>query len=180
VILFIGRITPKKRLEDIIQALSLLGASAPHLFIAGSPEIESAYAEQLFRIVRECGCAARVHWLGFLDEAAKAAAYAAADVFVHASESEGMALAILEAMSAGLPVVATRGCYMTEAASAHALVQCEQGAAALAAAVAPLLADSARARAQGLAGQVHAHRVHDWEALARATMRIYTEAPSRV
>jgi hypothetical protein len=42
-----------------------------------------------------------------------------------------------------------------------------------------LLADPARARAQGLAGQAHAHRVHDWEALARATMRIYAEAPSR-
>jgi glycosyltransferase involved in cell wall biosynthesis len=179
VILFIGRITPKKRLEDIIQALSLLGASAPHLFIAGSPTAEPDYGEALFRIVRECGCAARVHWLGFLDEAAKSAAYAAADVFVHASESEGMALAILEAMSAGLPVVATRGCYMSEAASAHALIQCEQGAAALAAAVAPLLADPARARVQGLAGQAHAHRVHDWEALARATMRIYAEAPAR-
>jgi glycosyltransferase involved in cell wall biosynthesis len=90
-----------------------------------------------------------------------------------------MALAILEAMSAGLPVVATRGCYMAEAASAHALIQCEQGADALAAALAPLLADPARAHAQGLAGQAHAHRVHDWEALARATMRIYAEAPAR-
>jgi glycosyltransferase involved in cell wall biosynthesis len=180
VLLFIGRITPKKRLEDIIQALSLLGASAPHLFIAGSPDIESAYGEKLFRIVRECGCAARVHWLGFLDEAAKAAAYAASDIFLHASESEGMALAILEAMSAGLPVVATRGCYMTEAAASHALIQCEQGAAALAAAVAPLLENAARARAQGLAGQAHAHHVHDWETLARATMRIYgEEAPRR-
>jgi glycosyltransferase involved in cell wall biosynthesis len=180
VLLFVGRITPKKRLEDIIQALSLLGAAAPHLFIAGSPDIDSAYGEKLFRIVRECGCAARVHWLGFLDESAKSAAYAAADVFVHASESEGMALAILEAMSAGLPVVATRGCYMTEAAASHALIQCEQGAAALAAAVAPLLADTTRSRAQGFAGQAHAHHVHNWEALARATMRIYAEeAPRR-
>jgi glycosyltransferase involved in cell wall biosynthesis len=179
VMLFVGRITPKKRLEDIIEALSLLGASAPHLFIAGSPDVESAYGEKLFRIVRGCGCAARVHWLGFLDEAAKAAAYASADVFVHASASEGMALAILEAMSAGLPVVATRGCYMTEAASTGALVQCEQGPVALAAALAPLLADPQAARAQGLAGQAHAHHVHDWEALARATMRLYAEAPSR-
>jgi glycosyltransferase involved in cell wall biosynthesis len=179
VMLFIGRITPKKRLEDIIQALSLLGASAPHLFIAGSPTAEPDYGEKLFRIVRECGCAARVHWLGFLDEAAKSAAYAASDIFVHASESEGMALAILEAMSAGLPVVASRGCYMTEAAAAKALVQCEQGADALAASAAPLLADPARARAQGLAGQAHAPHVHDWEALARATMRIYAEAPAR-
>jgi glycosyltransferase involved in cell wall biosynthesis len=179
VLLFVGRITPKKRLEDIIQALSLLGAAAPHLFIAGSPDIDSAYGEKLFRIVRECGCAARVHWLGFLDESAKSAAYAASDIFVHASESEGMALAILEAMSAGLPVVATRGCYMTEAAASHALIQCEQGAAALAGAVAPLLADTTRSRAQGLAGQAHAHHVHGWEALARSTMRIYAEAPSR-
>ncbi len=179
VMLFVGRITPKKKLEDIIQALSLLGASAPHLFIAGSPELESAYGESLFRMVRSCGCAARVHWLGFLDEAAKASAYAAADVFVHASESEGMALAILEAMSAGLPVVATRGCYMTEAASARALIQCEQGPAALASALAPLLADRKAARALGLSGQAHAHHVHDWAALARATLRLYTEAKPR-
>jgi hypothetical protein len=68
---------------------------------------------------------------------------------------------------------------MTEAAASHALVQCEQGAAALAAAVAPLLADRPAARTQGLAGQAHAHHVHDWEALARATLRLYSEAPSR-
>ena len=176
-ILFVGRITPKKRLEDIIQALSLLGASAPHLFIAGAPDVEHDYGQHLFGIVKNCGCAARVHWLGFLDEAAKAAAYAAADVFVHASESEGMALAILEAMSAGLPVVATRGCYMTEAASARALVQCEQGPAALAAALAPLLADRQAARALGQAGQAHVHRAHAWDALARATLRLYEEGP---
>lgn len=181
VMLFVGRITAKKRLEDIIEALSLLGASAPHLFIAGSPELESAYGDSLFRLVRSCGCASRVHWLGFLDEAAKAAAYAAADVFVHASESEGMALAILEAMSAGLPVVATRGCYMSEAASAGALIQCEQGPAALAAALAPLLSNrgAARARALGQVGQVYAGRVHAWEALARATLHFYAEAKPR-
>lgn len=179
VILFVGRITPKKRLEDIIHALSLLGASAPHLFIAGSPTAEPDYGEALFRIVRGCGCAARVHWLGFLDEAAKAAAYASADVFVHASESEGMALAILEAMSAGLPVVATRGCYMTEAATANALVQCEQGPEALASALSPLLNGRALAQAQGSAGQAYVHRIHDWAALARTTLRLYSEAPSR-
>jgi hypothetical protein len=64
---------------------------------------------------------------------------------------------------------------MTEAAASHALVQCEQGAAAIAAAVAPLLANPVRARTQGLAGQAYAHQVHAWEALARVTMRIYSE-----
>jgi len=179
VILFVGRITPKKRIEDVIKALSRLAGSAPHLFIAGSPAQAPAYAESLARLVKDSGCAARVHWLGFLDESAKAAAYAAADVFVHASASEGMALAILEAMSAGLPVVATRGCYMAEAAAANALVQCEQGPAALAAALAPLLAQRASARSQGLAGQAYVHRAHEWTRLAQATLRAYQEGPAR-
>ena len=175
VILFIGRITPKKRLEDIILALSLLGASAPHLLIAGNPDHDGEYGAKLFHLVRSCGCAPRVHWLGFMDEAAKAAAYAAANVFVHASESEGMALAILEAMSAGLPVVATRGCYMSNASTAEALVQCEQGPEALAKALAPLLLNPAAARTQCQVGQAYVHRVHDWDTLAKATLKLYAE-----
>ena len=175
VILFIGRITPKKRLEDIILALSLLGASAPHLLIAGNPDHDGEYGAKLFHLVRSCGCAPRVHWLGFMDEAAKAAAYAAANVFVHASESEGMALAILEARSAGLPVVATRGCYRSHASTAEALVQCEQGPEALAKALAPLLLNPAAARTQGQVGQAYVHRVHDWDTLAKATLKLYAE-----
>ena len=175
VALFIGRITSKKKLEDIIHALSLMGLRLPHLLIGGDPAAGSAYGQALFAHVRQWGCAARVHWLGFLDEAAKAAAYAAADVFVHASESEGMALAILEAMDAALPVVVTRGCYMSLAASAGALVQCEQGPEALARALSPLLCNRVAARAQGLAGQAYVRRAHDWNHLAQAMLRIYQE-----
>lgn len=175
VVLFIGRITAKKKLEDIIQALSLMGAQSPHLFIGGTPESESNYGQELLAQVRRCGCAARVHWLGFLNEAAKAAAYAAADVFVHASESEGMAMAILEAMDAALPVVATRGCYMSTAAAAGALVQCEQGPEALAQALSPLLRHRVTARAQGKVGQAYVRREHDWNHIAQAMVRTYQE-----
>ena len=170
VVLFVGRITAKKRIEDIIRAVA---RSDAHLFIAGNPEAESDYAALLRAEAKATGCAARVHWLGFMDEAAKSVAYSAADIFVHASESEGMALAILEAMSAGLPVVATRGCYMAEAASSGALVECAQGADALAQAMAPLLADAVRAQAQGEAGRAYVGRVHDWTAIARRTLEIY-------
>ena len=170
VVLFVGRITAKKRIEHIIRALA---GSDAHLFIAGNPEAEPEYTALLRAEATAAGCVTRVHWLGFMDETAKSVAYAAADIFVHASESEGMALAILEAMSAGLPVVATRGCYMTEAASAGALVECAPGAAALAQAMAPLLADAVRAQAQGEAGRVYVGRVHDWAAIARRTLQVY-------
>jgi glycosyltransferase involved in cell wall biosynthesis len=170
VVLFVGRITAKKRIEDIIQAVA---RSDAHLFIAGNSEAEPDYAALLRAEANAAGCTARLHWLGFMDEAAKSVAYASADVFVHASESEGMALAILEAMSAGLPVVATRGCYMAEAAAAGALVECTQGTDALAQAMAPLLTDAVRAQAQGEAGRVYVGRVHDWSAIARRTLEIY-------
>ncbi len=170
VALFVGRITAKKRLEDIIRAIADLDA---HLFIAGNPDTEHGYAAMLRAVAAGAGCAARVHWLGFLDEAAKAAAYAAADCFVHASESEGMALAILEAMSAGLPVIATQGCYMAEAAREGALVECASGPAALTAALRPLLADLDLAREQGRKGQAYVARAHDWANLARRSLQIY-------
>jgi glycosyltransferase involved in cell wall biosynthesis len=108
-----------------------------------------------------------------MDEQAKVAAYAAADCFVHASESEGMALAILEAMSAGLPVVATEGCYMAEAARAGALVECAPSPVALAEALRPLLLDLDLAREQGRRGRAYVAKVHDWEAIARRSLQIY-------
>jgi glycosyltransferase involved in cell wall biosynthesis len=168
--LFIGRITAKKRIEDIIRAIAGLGA---HLFIAGNPDAEPGYTALLKGEASAAGCATRVHWLGFMDEAAKAAAYAAADCFVHASESEGMALAILEAMSAGLPVVATQGCYMAEAARAGALVECAPGPAALTEALRPLLMDLDLAQKQGRRGQAYVAAVHDWGNLARRSLQIY-------
>ncbi len=170
VVLFVGRITPKKRIEDIIRAIASLGA---HLFIAGNPEVEPGYTALLRAEAAAAGCAARVHWLGFMDEAAKAEAYAAADAFVHASESEGMALAILEAMSAGLPVVATDGCYMAEAAAAGALVECAFGAKALSEALRPLLMASDKAAELGKRGQAYVATVHDWTAIARRSLQIY-------
>jgi glycosyltransferase involved in cell wall biosynthesis len=168
--LFVGRITAKKRIEDIIRAIAGLGA---HLFIAGNPEAEPDYAAFLHTEAKAAGCADRIHWLGFMDEEAKVAAYAAADCFVHASESEGMALAILEAMSAGLPVVATQGCYMAEAAQAGALVECASGPKALTEALRPLLMDLELAREQGRRGQAYVGKVHEWQAIARRSLQIY-------
>lgn len=175
VILFVGRITAKKRLEDIIAAFAMLRLTSARLVlaIAGNVNQDPAYHERLLATAENLGCAAHIRWLGFLDERAKPAAFAAADCFVHASESEGMALAILEAMSAGLPVVATRGCYMRQAAEAETVLECPQGASALAKAIGGLLEDEVGATALGKKAREYIAKEHDWSRLAARTLEIY-------
>ena len=62
---------------------------------------------------------------------------------------------------------------LDKAAIAGALMECAPGSEALALALAPFLAEPARAQAQGEAGRAYVGRVHDWEAIARATLRLY-------
>jgi glycosyltransferase involved in cell wall biosynthesis len=181
-LLFVGRIHPKKRIEDIVSALSTLTSSnrPVQLVIAGDPQACPEYHSELCKLAERLGVKDRVYWVGFLNEKEKLAAYAAAHFFVHASDSEGMALSILEGMSSGLPVVVTRGCYMQDAADAGTLVQCEQGAAALGEALGSLLNDATKALALAQSGQKYVHSTHAWPMLAQRLLTIYAEGVLRV
>jgi glycosyltransferase involved in cell wall biosynthesis len=174
-LLFIGRIIALKKIEDMIAALAAVKDAHPdlHLIVAGAPQKGDDYQSKLQGLVATLGVGGRVHWAGFLNETEKRAAYAAAQTFVHASVSEGMSISILEAMSAGLPVVASQGCNMALAAQAGALVEFSAGPEALASALRPLLADPAAARAQGDAGRAYVGTTHDWAAIARVSLGIY-------
>ena len=176
-LLFVGRIMPKKRLEDIISAFATLRVDMPDLVlaIAGNVAQDAAYHQRLLNLAADLGCSEAIRWLGFLDEKAKPAAFGAAEAFVHASESEGMALAILEAMAAGLPVVATRGCYMRLAAQAEALIECAQGPEPLADSLRNLFSDPARAARLRANARAHILQEHDWDKIARRV----TEASAR-
>ncbi len=177
VLLFVGRIMPKKRLEDILVAFAMLRADFPDLVlaIAGNPAQDAAYHGRLIALAEDLRCADGIRWLGFLDESVKPAAFAAATAFVHASESEGMALAILEAMSAGVPTVATRGCYMRAAAEAGALIECAQGAAPIADALRPVFEDASLAARLRDRSRAYATAEHDWDRLAARMTETYAK-----
>jgi glycosyltransferase involved in cell wall biosynthesis len=173
-LLFIGRIVPLKKLEDIISVLGELKDVVPnlHLIIAGDSQVEPAYTAGLKARIAEAGVGTRVSWVGFLDENDKPAAYAAAQIFIHASDSEGMSMAILEAMSAGLPAVVTKGCRMAAAAKAGALIECAPGPVALAKAFVAALADG---EGIGRRAADYVNRQHDWASLARQAVAHYAE-----
>jgi glycosyltransferase involved in cell wall biosynthesis len=179
VILFVGRIMAKKRLEDIISAFAKLRSASGGLTlaIAGNISQDPTYYRGLIEAATRLGCAEGIRWLGFLDERSKPAAFAAADCFVHASESEGMALAILEAMSAGLPTVVTRGCYMRQAAEAGAVLECPQGAIALTEAIKKVLEDSMFTANLRDRARAYVTKEHDWSRLAARILGIYAGKP---
>ena len=178
VLLFIGRIVAKKGILDLIDALNRLRESGQraHLILCGNRDMEPAYTQKLDDAVAAAKLEDRVHWAGFLGENAKPAAYAAADIFVHASYSEGMAMAVLEAMSAGIPTLVTEGCYMGEAAKAGALLECKQGGAALAESIGPLLASPDERRRLGELGREYTGSHHEWGGIARRLVQIYEQA----
>lgn len=116
----------------------------------------------------------RVSWCGFLDEPAKNAALAAADLFVMPSLSEGMPIALLEAMSHGLPIVATRVGAVSEVLSdgVDAVLVDPGDAAQLANALAGLAADPSRRDALGVAARERARCLADDDVYERLD-RIY-------
>ena len=101
-----------------------------------------------------------------------------ADVFVHTSRWEGFGIVLLEAMLAGLPVVATRVSAVPEVvADGETGVLVEAGdVAALAAALEALLSDAERAAALGEAGRRRARDEFSVGRMAERTHAVYEEA----
>ncbi|HEV2402801.1 MAG TPA: glycosyltransferase [Candidatus Saccharimonadales bacterium] len=98
-LLYVGRLSPQKRVQLLIRAMSLLRTKA-ELTIVGDgedgAELKALAAELRLTNVRFVGAKTPAKLLEY---------YKQADVFVLASEREGMPLVLLEAMAAGLPIV---------------------------------------------------------------------------
>jgi len=105
VALFVGRVAHEKNIGFLLDAIALARESLPDvlLLIAG----EGPALASLRTAVVKRGLHDSVQFVGYLDRrTALQDCYAAADVFVFASRTETQGLVLLEAMAAGLPVVA--------------------------------------------------------------------------
>ncbi len=109
VILFTGRLIPRKGVATLIRAMSQSGAlREAELIIAGDGPARRGLEE----LSDGLGSADRIRFLGFVQPGDLPEWYAMADVFVLPS-SETWGVVVLEALAAGLPVVVTDevGCH---------------------------------------------------------------------
>lgn len=171
-----GRLVRWKGTVDAVRAIALLGDATPvHLAIAGGgPE-----AGRLRDAARALGIAERVHLLGTVPHAALPAYYAAADVVVGTSfANETFGMAIAEASACARPVVATAFGGFPEVVrdGVTGLLVPPRDPAALAAALAALRADRARAQRMGEAGRAFVAAQFAWPVVTERVLRVYRGA----
>jgi len=102
-LLSISRLDPVKRLNDAIASLSQPGLAGAVLHVVGVGPADAALRHQ----AEAQGVADRVVFHGWLDDAASHELLAACDLFLLTSEREGLPTAMLEALAAGVPVLAS-------------------------------------------------------------------------
>lgn len=109
-IVCVGRLMPEKGQGLILEAFASLRAKVPTaelVVVGGGPDADNLSAQAM-----RLGVAEAVHFLG--DRHDVVCLLSHSDVFVHASESEGLSNAVLEAMAVGLPSVVVAAPGVTE------------------------------------------------------------------
>jgi glycosyltransferase involved in cell wall biosynthesis len=155
-LLALGRLHPNKGFDLLLRALARLPPGTAHLSLAG----EGPERERLTRLARELGVADRVAFLGWRADAG--ALLAACDALVCPSRHEPLGNVVLEAWSAARPVVAAAAQGPTELIrdGETGLLVPKEAPEALAATLAALLADPARAASLAAAGRAEFERAH--------------------
>jgi glycosyltransferase involved in cell wall biosynthesis len=115
-LLYVGRLEPNKRVERLLPLVSALEGAT--LTVVGDGPCRA----ELLAAARAQGVSERVIFRGPLAPSAVADALRQADVFVFPSAYESFGAAVLEAMGAGLPIVATDLPALREATGGHALL----------------------------------------------------------
>jgi glycosyltransferase involved in cell wall biosynthesis len=101
IVLYLGRLSIEKRVEDLIRAMKHLGNDTTLLICGKGP-----YGKKLKRIARKID--KRVIFAGYIPERLKGSYYKAADVFVFPSVGDTQGIVLLEAMKYGTPVVSVK------------------------------------------------------------------------
>jgi len=175
-ILFVGRCYPRQKgLEYLVKAIQLLPSRHKvHLKIVGE---DWGGLQNLRALARSLAVEEQVTFTGPLPRCEVIRAYGSADIFVLPSLFEPFGIVLLEAMAAGLPVVASRvgGIPNVVLDATTGLLVPPGDSRALAQALEQLIFDPLLRRRMGDAGRLKA-AAYSWDLLLPRILKVYAEA----
>jgi glycosyltransferase involved in cell wall biosynthesis len=176
VVLYFGGLKPRKNLGLLLDAWRALApghADATLLVAGGGPLLDGLRAQ-----ASRAGLEGRVVFTGYVPEAEKADHFNLGDVFFFPSAMEGFGLTVAEAMSSGLPVVASnRGSLPELVVAGEGGFVCDPaGPEPFVEKLSLLLADRALGEKLGRANRERVERLFRWERCVDGTRRVYEQA----
>lgn len=176
IVLYLGKLTPRKGVDHLIRAMSFLGDPQTALVIAGNDM--AALLPELKALAKAVGIYEQTYFPGLLAGEERLAALADADVLAYPSTDEIFGLVPFEGLLAGAPAVVGDDCgcgELVRAADAGLLVPYGDSLA-LSQALKRLLADPNDRAARVKRGQDYIKRHFSWDRIAPQTEAIYRRA----
>ncbi|SDQ97390.1 glycosyltransferase [Microbacterium sp. cf332] len=174
-LLYLARLAPRKRPVHFVEASARLAGEFPDVrfTLVGPDEGEG---DAVTAAIARSGLAERIRWEGALEPARTGERMRRASGYVLPAVDEPYPMSVLEAMSAGLPVVVTDSCGLApavrEAGAGHVT---DGGVEALVAAMRSLLHDPADARTRGARGRTLTRERFTMPAIAERLESLYSE-----
>lgn len=174
VLLFMSRIAPKKGLPMLLQAWSRLSPAHPEWMLVVVGGDEDGHKAEVEALASQLGLLQHVRFVDPILGQDKRDAFAAADLFILPSHSEGFPMVVLDALGAGVPAIVTRasawedlethGCGWWVDISATAIVEALEDA----------LGHSPESLStRGAAGRKLVELKYHWRALSSHTLDLY-------
>lgn len=172
-----ARLHPQKALDVMIDAARIIVDAAPktRFLIAGTGPSES----DLRRKIQELQLGSHVEMAGFVEDVP--AFLSQLDIYILSSRYEGLPFAVLEAMAAGLPVVATNVGGVPEAVvdGVTGILVPPGDSRLLAEGILRLIRDPQMAARMGMAGRARVEEMFSAEVMAKKTVEVYEEIDNR-
>jgi glycosyltransferase involved in cell wall biosynthesis len=168
--LVVGSLEPRKNHAAVLDAYEIYRAQAPRprpLVLAGGPGWKSAAVQRRLAALRDRG--APVNYLGYVPDSELAALYATSFALIAPSWHEGFGLPLVEAMTAGLPVIASERASLPEVGGRAALYFPPESPAALADAMLTLDSEPGAAASRAAASRERS-LAFSWAATAKSVL----------
>jgi len=150
-VLFVGRLTWKKKIDILIRAFADVAIRDPELRLLIAGGDDEGLGNGLRQLTRQLGVTGKVEWLGTVSGQDLAHLYEQATVFVMPSIAENFCHSVIEAITAGVPVIVSAGVGISSVGEIAAIVEkCDGSVESVADAIRRVLQNYHEARTKAI------------------------------